>query len=196
MANAPSEKRHLRRLYRNTGETDATKELSGDVEFVIIETINGGHRVECDLKALFPEGAFPPPCMGRAAAAFGLNTVVGNAVAGKDKDDPEEVHRMMQARWDSIAGGEWSEGRQGPLTADVIAAWAADAINRGKQVTDASREAVKAKLKSGEWSVKGLLDIPGIQVEYQKAIVAKQQAKLAEAQAKAGTGDTTSYDID
>lgn len=194
-----SEKRHLKRLYRNRGETEATKQLSGEVQFVTIETINGGQRVDCDLFQLFPAGQVPEPCMAMAGLAFGINTVVGNAVAGKDKDDPAEVARLMQARWDSILDGEWSEGRQGPTTKAVLEAWAEDATNRGKQITAESIAKMKAKIVAGEVTIKQLLDNPGIQVCYQAQVVRKQQEKLNEAQqraANAGGAATTAFDVD
>lgn len=197
MTSETSEKRHLKRLYRNRGETEATKQLSGDVQFVTIETINGGHRVDCDLFALFPTGQVPEPCMAMAGLAFGINTVVGNAVAGKDKDDPAEVARLMQARWDSILDGEWSEGRQGPTTKAVIDAWAEDAQNRGKVITEESKAKMKAKIMAQEVTVKQLLDNPGIQVCYQAQLMRKAQEKLQEAQAKAANaGGATSFDVD
>lgn len=201
MANANAEgsdKRHLKRLYRNRGETDATKQLSGDVQYVVIETIVGGHRVECDLFALFPNGQVPEPCMALAAMAFGVNTVVGNAVAGKDKDDPAAVAALMQARWDSILDGEWSEGRQGPTTKAVLEAWAEDAQNRGKVITAESIAKMKAKIVAQEVTVKQLLDNPGVQVCYQAQTVRKAQEKLREAQERAGASQTTAatFDVD
>lgn len=179
--------RHLKRLYRNRGDAEATKDLGPDVQYVIIETINGGHRIEADMALIFPEGHFPPPCMGLAATAFGLNTVLGNAVAGKDKDDPRAVADLIRARWDSIRDGEWSEGRQGPQLKDALAAWAMDAVNRGKTVTPDSIAKMRAKIVSGEATVKGLLDNPNIQVCYQQVLLRKQQERLQEAEAKLAT---------
>lgn len=173
--------RHLKRLYRNR-DGEITKQLSENVEQVLIETIVGGHRVEADMRKLFV--TFPEPCMGLAAAAFGLNTVLGNAVAGKEKDNPAAVSELIASRWESILDGEWSEGRQGPTMNAVLDAWAEDATNRGHVVTAESRAKMKAKILAGGVTTKDLLDNPAIQVCYQQAIVRKQQQKLAEVQAK------------
>lgn len=172
--------RHLKRLYRNR-DGEVTKQLSENVEAVIIETIVGGHRVEADMRKLFAE--FPPACMGLAATAFGLNTVLGNAVAGREKDDPAAVAELISRRWSAILDGEWSEGRQGPTLKMVLEAWAQDARNRGHAVTPESIAKMKAKVLAGETSRDALLANPAINVCYQELLVARQKENLAKAQA-------------
>lgn|SRR5574342_716140 len=187
--------RKLNRLYRNRGETEPTKKLSANVQFVILESLAGGGRVEADLERLFG-GKLPEPCMGMALAAFGANTVLGNEIAGKDASDPAALMTMISDRLEAIYDGEWSEGRQGPRTKHVLEAWAADARERGKTVTAESIERMKSKIEAGETTTKDLLNQPGINAWYQKhaaeRAIAKFEAAKAAAAAAANAGTTTS----
>lgn len=184
--------RTLKRLYRNR-DGEITKRLSESVEAVIIETIHGGHRVEAELSLLFP--TMPEPCMGLAAAAFGLNTVLGNEIAGKDKSDPAALAQLMQERFEAITEGEWSEGRQGPRIKDVLNAWASDAKERGKPVTDASIEKMRQRLLSGEVSTKDLLNQSTVNAWYQKLKAEAAVAKFNAAKAAAeGAGTASKFD--
>lgn len=198
MAETKTTERTLLRLYRNRGEQEPTKRLSQDVQFVILETIAGGHRVEADLLKLFPTD--PGPCMGLASAAFGMNTVLGNEIAGKDKSDPVALAQMMRDRLEAIYEGEWSEGRQGPQVKHVLAAWAADAEQRrGKPTSPEAIETMRQKLLTGEVQSKDLLNQTGINAHYQhaKALRAIADADKAKAAATAApTSDPSKYDLD
>jgi hypothetical protein len=188
--------RKLNRLYRNRGEAEATKKLSGNVQFVILETISGGHRVEADLFRLFPEGQVPEPCMAFAGLAFGMNTVLGNEIAGKDASDPLALATMMRERLDAIYDGEWSEGRQGPRLRHVLEAWAADARERGKTVTAESIEKMRQKIEAGDTSTKDLLNNPAINAWYQKHKADRAIAEFEKAKAAAAAAGTTGSQFD
>lgn len=196
--------RTLKRLYLDR-DGNVTKKLGENVVAVILETVSGAHRTHADLAALFPDG-LPNPCMGLAAAAFGLNTVLGNEIAGKDKSDPMALATLIRERWEAIREGEWSEGRQGPRIKDVLLAWAEDAKERGlpitedgllslrggKPSTDSGIEKMRAKLMAGEVQAKDLLNRPAVNAWYQKAKAEKAAAEFERAKAAAATSDQTS----
>ena len=190
MAEAEKTTRTLRRLYQNR-DGEVTKRLSDQVAATILETVNGGHRVEAHLAKLFPEGKLPDPCMGLAAAAFGMNTVLGNEIAGKEKDDPAALAGMIQDRWETIVEGEWSEGRGGPRSKDILDAWKRDAEDRGKTVTEAAIEKMRQRLLTGEVNSKDLLNVPSINAWHEKIKTDRQNerfnAALAAAKAAGGT---------
>jgi hypothetical protein len=190
--------RKLNRLYRNRDEAEPTKKLGPHVRWVILESIAGGGRVETDLFKLFPEGQVPEPCMGMTGLAFGMNTVLGNEIAGKDSSDPAALMALIRDRQEAIYDGEWSEGRQGPRTKHVLEAWAADARDRGKTVTAESIERMRQKIEAGETSTKDLLNTPSINVWYQKHKAERQVAEYERAKtAAAASGATQSqYDPD
>lgn len=186
--------RTLNRLYRLRGATEPTKKLTQEVETVVIETISGGHRITMDLADLFPDG-LPPPCMGLAAAAFGLQTVIGNEIAGADKTDPQALADEMESRWEEIKSGTWSEGRSGPRINDVLDAWAADARERGMPVTDASIARMRERLLSGEVSPKDLLNQPAINAQHQAILTKRSMERLEKAKAAAAqAGSSSKYD--
>jgi len=186
--------RKLRRLYKfRDGEING--KLTADVTGVVWETIVGGHRVECELAKLFPAG-LPEPCIGLMATAFGMNTVVGNAIAGKE-GTPEELAAKLQDRLEAIEEGDWAEGREGgPRLKYILEAWATDARNRGKNVTEESIATVKAKILSGEWTGAGLLDNAGIRAAYDAAEAQRVVAKAQKSQeAAAAAKPTSSFDV-
>jgi hypothetical protein len=172
-----SEKAKLNRLYK-TRDGEVTQKLDENVTGVLWETIKGGLRVEIDLEPLFPNG-LPEPCVGLAAAAFGLNTSVGNVVG--PMSDPVEMAKAMQARVDVIMDGEWRGGREtGPRTKYVLEAWAEYFSGQGYTVTEAATEKMRAKIVGGETSTKELLDDPAI-----RAIYDRKEAERAIAASKA-----------
>lgn len=197
MANTETEgrtvERTLRRLYRNR-DGEVTKRLSDQVAGVILETISGGHRVDADLAQLFG-GSLPEPSMGLCAAAFGMNTVLGNEIAGKDKSDPAALATAISERLGAIYEGEWSEGRQGPRIKDVLEAWKADATERGKVVSEAGYEKMRQRLLAGEVQKQDLLNIPQINAHYLKAKAEKALAAFQGAKAAAeSTGQASAFD--
>ena len=79
---------------------------------------------EVDLAEMFG-GKLPPASIGRAAAAFGLNTSIGNAAntaTGHDGEAAsttlEDIQDAVQKRIKSLSEGKWSAERAefGPRT--------------------------------------------------------------------------------
>lgn len=190
--NTPRE-RKLDRLYQNR-DGEVSKKLTKDVYKVLLQPKGGTTRVEADIATLFPNGALPEPCIALQALAFGLNTVLGNAVAGKD-GSPEELAAMIQDRWDAIAEGEWSEGREGPRLTLVIDAWAADFESRkGTPASEEQKANLRAKLESEEYTTKDLLKDAGINAAYQNILAQRAIARAKEAQAAAAGAEVGKFD--
>lgn len=70
-----------------------------------------GEESVLDLKDVFG-GSLPPPSVGRAAAAFGINTSAGNAgnTVGKDAT-AAEVREAIEARLETFTNGRWTSER-------------------------------------------------------------------------------------
>lgn len=185
--------RKLNRLYRHR-DGEINKKIGPTVDAVILEPIGGNDRVVAELAPLFG-GSLPADCIGLTAAAFGLNTVLGNAIAGK-AGDPATLLEHISERWESIKDGEWSEGREGPRIKYVLEAWAADvAERRGSAPTEAQVAAMRAKVEANEVSTKALLGDAGINAHYQAhaAQRAVERAKAAKA-AQANSGSQGKFD--
>lgn len=178
--------RKLNRLYRHR-DGEINKKQGPTVVAVILEPIGGTGRVTAELAELFPAG-LPEPCLGLAATAFGLNTVLGNEIAGKT-GTADELLEAISERWSVIQDGEWSEGRQGPRVKFVLEAWAANAARLGREVQESHIDAMRKKLESGDVTTAQLLSDAGIRTEYDGAEAQRKVAKFKasqEARDKAG----------
>lgn len=89
----------------------------------------------------------------RAAAAFGVNTSVGNSFGALS--DPVEALRVAEERWETLKTGIWASERQtGPGTSDILEALIRMAADGGKIVDEAGRERLRHKIAAAGESVK------------------------------------------
>lgn len=85
-----------------------------------------------------------PPGVLRAAAAFGVNTSVGNTFGAIP--DPSEAYEAACDRWETLVKGEWSADRQtGPRTSDLVEALCRYSVQQGHTVDEAFRTRLKQK---------------------------------------------------
>lgn len=168
---------------------EATKKLSPDCIGVKLTVKATGEAVSVKLADLF-EGETPAPGMWVCAALFGLNTVLGNQVAG-ETDTSKMAERIADRASAIVEDKEWSSGRDGgPRMGMVIDAWALDAQAKGFTVTDELRAACKSEIQSGVTSTKDLLSDDGVNAQYQSLLLQQQQAKVDAAKAKIGSAGT------
>lgn len=185
MADAKTRGEKLNRLYENR-DGEVVNKITQNVKKVIIEVIGTGERVIFDLTDISPDGQLPNECMLMAAAAFGMNTVLGNQVAGAT--DPTEMAKRIQDRAEAIIEGEWATGREGgPKLSLVVEAWKASLAARGHQVSDDQLAAMRKSIVDGEYSTKDLLADEHINAEFRsiEARVAVERAEKAKAAAVA-----------
>lgn len=124
----------------------------------------------------------------RAAAAFGINTSVGN-VLGALKD-PREYLDAAAARWETLTGGSWSEGREsGPRIGDLIEALTrVKAKISGTAPDQAWIDAQRAKITAPDFDRRVYLQNAQIKAEIDRIKVERLTASIAEAE-KAGAGN-------
>jgi hypothetical protein len=139
--------RSLVRLFvHDSDPTNPRPRADLDVTAVIFQYADNQHsRIE--LSSVFPEG-MPPPCVGRAAAAFGINTSAGNAgntLSKEDKTDPGKIREAVEARLEIFEAGKWSQERQGggERPSDLLNALIAFRQRNGQPVDDASLQKFK-----------------------------------------------------
>lgn len=167
----------MNRLYI-TRDGEETAKLTPDVASVIWEVIATGERVQLDLSDLFPQG-MPEPCVGLCAAAFGVNTAVGNTV-GNTRDTTEMVRRLRD-RASAISEGEWASGREGgPRMRFVLEAWRQSLEARGHKLSDEQVEAMRQEVVKGNLSTKEILADDHVRAQYDANEVERARA-LAEA---------------
>lgn len=167
----------MNRLYI-TRSGEETAKLTPDVASVVWEVVGSGERVQLDLGDLFPEG-MPAPCVGLCAAAFGVNTAVGNTV-GNTRDTTEMVRRLRD-RASAISEGEWASGREGgPRMRFVLEAWRQSLEARGHSVSDEQVELMRREVVGGNLSTKEILADDHVRAQYDANEVERARA-LAEA---------------
>ena len=116
---------------------------------------------------------------------FGRSEKFGNFYAGA-KGDANEAVDMFDAGYETLAGGEWSERKEGVGAAPslVFAAVMAVLAARGTEPDDETQKAIRVELSTKEGR-KAALDKVSVKAEYEQARLARQQERLTALQAKA-----------
>ena len=181
----------MNRLYVNR-DGEETAKLSPNVASVVWEVIGTGERVQLDLSDIFPEG-MPDPCVGLCAAAFGVNTAVGNTV-GNTRDTTEMVRRLRD-RASAISEGEWASGREGgPRMRFVLEAWKQTLEGSGHSVSDEQFEAMRQEVVKGNLTTKEILANDHVRAQYDANEVERARALAEASKAKLAASPAAAFD--
>ena len=138
-------------------------------------------------------GTLPPPCVGLAAAAFGILTSAGNAGGSAEKDgdehDPEDVIEAVSDRFKVFSSGVWAaeRGEGGPRTTILLEALKRYRESHGADVSDAKMEEFRTKLADPDYKKKYLSD-QGFRAVLEK-LKLERQTRRAEEAASRQTGE-------
>lgn len=132
----------------------------------------GGHTLDVNLADL-------PEHIIRQAAAFGLNTTIGNAAGGVE--DEADIIDALEDRIASLTAGNWAAERQsGPRGSDIVDAVARVYKDAGKDYPEAARNDLMQKLYSKELKPQAVLNKdPRIAAAYAAIKAERQAARLA-----------------
>lgn len=179
----------------------------------IVFSYKAGPDTRFDLASAFG-GKLPPPCIGRAAAAFGISTSAGNAgntaISAYAKEnsietddvDPDEAREAVEERLATFASGpdgkpaDWSAEREGggPRTSLMLEAAVAFRKAQGAD-TDASKlQEIRTKLEDKGY-VKNLMKSGKFTTILEGIKLEKAKARLAKAQEKSKAGDDVAVDL-
>ena len=151
-----------------------------------------GNETRFDLSTVFPGGALPAPCVGRAAAAFGINTSAGNLAGPLSSAD--EIREAVEGRLEDFASGAWTTAREsGNRPSDLLEAWIVFRTQNGSPVTDNWRAGASEKLKDEDFREQVIKE-PQIAAALAK-IKADRAAVRAAAAAQAAKGKGPSADL-
>lgn len=171
-----------RKFVSRSGEVTSRATL--DVQKVVFEfTDAGGEPLIMNLDDLAGFSGLPDGVV-RAAAAFGVNTSVGNTF-GAIKDNPVEARLAAEDRWGTLTDGEWASEREGGMRiGDLI-----EAVKRAKTKAGHAfdESSFRMALESGRKDRNEVAKIPAVAAELEAIRLEKIQAKLKEAQAKAAS---------
>lgn len=200
MAEAKSKRpRILTRLFlHDDGST--TPRSKNDVNTVIFK-FEDETEVRFPLAPIFG-GTLPAPGVGRAAAAFGINTSAGNTIGTLDKDEdgnvhPDDVKVAVEDRLATFTAGRWSEesAAGGPGTSlrlETMIKFRKD-VN-GKDADDAWKTAMRAKLEDDKEFWKNLMGDPAFRTVHE-ALKAERAASRAKAAAEKSKGLTSTLQL-
>ncbi len=186
-----SPKTRIQRWYlHDSNMTERTARAGLDVNTVGF-TFADGTETQVELSKLFG-GSLPAPSVGRAAAAFGINTSAGNAAntAGKGSTVEETINlgkEAIEARLETFAEGRWTTERAegGPrpsLFFDALRKFRAD---RGADVSDARMAQLRLDYAEPE-KRNAYLSIPEFKTVYLQLQHERQMEKAAKAAADSG----------
>ena len=152
MAEKTKRSRSVIRSFRLESNPNELVTRSGnDVTHVIFRALDAegkdeGEPITVDLAKMFG-GTLPPASVGRAAAAFGISTSIGNA--GNTSD---ETYEAMVDRFETLEAGEWTTERasSGPTTTLVLEALVEYRRRNGKETSDAEKASFRETLKNKE----------------------------------------------
>lgn len=126
-----------------------------------------------------------PAHIVKMAAAFGLNTTIGNEAGGAEDED--EAIMAMTDRLNALLAGTWATARQaGPRFGDILEAYSRVYRAAGANFTPELRDTVSAKLASGEIKVKDAAKDPRMAAALTAIKMERMQARLAKQQEAAG----------
>lgn len=157
-----TKRRTVTRWYLHDSNMDERTARAGlDVNTVGF-TFEDGQEESIKLASVFG-GTLPPPCVGRAAAAFGINTSAGNAANTAENKTAVGAREAVGARLETFAEGRWTTERAegGPRASLFFDALIAFRQSKGADVSEAKiaelrqkfsePEAKKAALATGEF---------------------------------------------
>ena len=175
----------VNRLFRHEGSDELTSRATPETTHVIFKVVGNEKAIEFPLAQMFPGQKLPPPCVARAAAAFGVNTAAGNMLTGledADKDDPEAVAEAIEHRLATFADGRWSAEREGGGGRPKLIWLALLAFRqeKGQPVDEASMAKFKAKVDDKE-AVKSWMANAGFQKHYLRIQAERQASKVSAA---------------
>lgn len=125
--------------------TEPVSRATNDVTIVGFSYADGSES-RIDLKDVFG-GSYPPVGVGRAAAAFGINTSAGNAANTAEEKSPAGLKDAVDARLETFLEGRWSAERAegGPRASLFFDAMYKFRQERGADVSDAKMAEIRIK---------------------------------------------------
>jgi hypothetical protein len=181
---AAKRERSIVRLFKNASSEELAGRAGLDCEAVIFKFPDDTEE-EVDLAEFFG-GHLPPPCVGRAAAAFGLNTSIGNAGNTAKEEDgskasPETQIEAVKTRIEVLRQGKWaSDAIGGGARPSLLLAAIKEYREANKAPTDDEKMAeIRQKLRDDEELAKQWSKLPPI-----VAILDRMRAERNQANAK------------
>lgn len=196
----------IKRIFLND-QGDPSGRAQEDTHTIVLQIPKIGQEVRCELKDVF-NGQLPSPCVGRAAAAFGVSTSLGNAgnsaianaadaiYDGEDREarkealeqvNPEVALSAVKDRWEILTSGEWAAEREfGPGTSLLLEAVREYRRQNGKESTEADIARYRETFKNKE-EVKNYMSSAKFRAVYEKM---KMERALSKVQDKPDASDS------
>jgi len=130
--------------------TERVPRATNDVTIVGF-TFADGTESQIDLKDVFG-GSYPPVSVGRAAAAFGINTSAGNAANTAEEKTPAGLKDAVDARLETFGEGRWSAERAegGPRSSLFFDALLEYRRQNGADISEAKMAALRTTFADAE----------------------------------------------
>ena len=199
MAEATKSKRAriLTRLFLHDGEEHPKPRAGLNVNTIIFK-----YEDETETRvplAPFFGGTLPPASVGRAAAAFGINTSAGNTIGTLEKDDdgnvhPADVKEAVEDRLKTFEAGRWADEAAGvgpgtTLRLDTLVKFKTEVLK--SEATDEWVKTMRQKLEDDKDWWKTLMSDPSFRSVHEALKAERATARAKAAAEKVGTAQST-----
>jgi hypothetical protein len=158
--------------------------------------------------AQFFGGTLPAPGVGRAAAAFGINTSAGNTIGTLERErdasgklaepDPADVKAAVEDRLETFAAGRWAaeEGSGGPGVGTRLLSLIKFREMSGKSADEAWKASKRQQLEEDPNFWKTLMSHDGFRAVHEGLVAERAAAKAKAASAKAAESKGSELNLD
>jgi len=196
----------LTRLFVHDGDPTPRPRAGLDVNMIVFK-YGDDSETRVPLAPFFG-GTLPAPSVGRAAAAFGINTSAGNTVGTLDRErdasgkleepDPADVKAAVEDRLETFNAGRWAaeEGAGGPGVGTRLLSLIAFREASGKTADEAWKAKMRERLEEDKDFWKSLTANDAFMSVHAKLVAERAAAKAKAAASKAASGPSQELNLD
>jgi len=206
MADSKKRSAILTRLFIHESDKTPRPRAGLDVTDIVFKYADD-HETRVPLAQYFG-GTLPAPGVGRAAAAFGINTSAGNTIGTLERErdasgklaepDPADVKAAVEDRLETFTAGRWAaeEGAGGPGVGTRLLSLIAYREKSGKTADETWKAKMRERLEEDKDFWKSLVANDAFRAVHEGLVAERAAAKAKSAASKAASGPSQELNLD